>query len=134
MPKMLLEKSGEITSERRKRWSQSKCPVVDVTGDGSSVQFYKEQYCIATWNVRSMNQGRLHVIKQKMARVNINILGTSKLKWTGMGAFNSHDHYIYYCGQESLKRNGLALIKNPKCSLKNDRMMFLSKANHSVKQ
>ena len=113
---MLLEKSGEITLERRKRWSQSKCPVVNVTGDGSSVQCYKEQYCIATWNVRTMNQVRLHVIKQKMARVNINILGTSKLKQTGMGEFNPHDHYIYYCGQESLKRNGLALIKNPKCN------------------
>ena len=130
MPKMLLEKSGEITSERRKRWSQSKCPVVDVTGDGSSVQCYKEQYCIGTWNVRSMNQGRLHVIKQKMARVNINILGTSEIKWTRMGEFNSHDHYIYYCGQESLRRNGLALIVNKRaqnsilgCSLKNDRMI-----------
>ena len=130
MPKMLLEKSGEITSERRKRWSQSKCPVVDVTGDGSSVQCYKEQYCIGTWNVRSMNQGRLHVIKQKMARVNINILGTSEIKWTRMGEFNSYDHYTYYCGQESLRRNGLALIVNKRaqnsilgCSLKNDRMI-----------
>ena len=130
MPKMLLEKSGEITSERRKRWSQSKCPVVDVTGDGSSVQCYKEQYCIGTWNVRSMNQGRLHVIKQKMARVNINILGTSEIKWTRMDEFNSHDHYTYYCGQESLRRNGLALIVNKRaqnsilgCSLKNDRMI-----------
>ena len=130
MPKMLLEKSGEITSERRKRWSQSKCPVVDVTGDGSSVQCYKKQYCIGTWNVRSMNQGRLHVIKQKMARVNINILGTSEIKWTRMDEFNSHDHYTYYCGQESLRRNGLALIVNKRaqnsilgCSLKNDRMI-----------
>ena len=83
---------------------------MDVTGDRSKVQCCQKQYCIETWNVRSMNQGRLHVIKQKMARVNINILGTSKLKWTGMGAFNSHDHYIYYCGQESLKGNGLEWV------------------------
>ena len=77
-----------------------------------------------------MNQGRLHVIKQKMARVNINILGTSEIKWTRMGEFNSYDHYTYYCGQESLRRNGLALIVNKRaqnsilgCSLKNDRMI-----------
>ena len=60
-----------------------------MTGDGSQVQCYKEQYCIGTWNVRSMNQGKLEVVKQEMARVNINILGISKLKWTGMGEFNS---------------------------------------------
>ena len=59
-----------------------------------------------------MNQGKLEVVKQEMARVNINILGISELKWTGMGEFNSHDHYIYYCGQESLRRNGVALIVN----------------------
>ena len=65
-----------------------------------------------------MNQGKLEVVKQGMARVNINILGISELKWTGMGKFNSDDHYIYYCGQESLRRNGVALIvnKSPKCS------------------
>ena len=62
----------------------------------------KEQYCIGIWNVRSMNQGKLEVIKQEMARVNIDILGNSELKWTVMGEFNSGDHYIYYCGQESL--------------------------------
>ena len=97
---------------------QKQCPVVDVTGDGSKVQCYKEQYCIGTWNVRSMNQGKLGVVKQKMTRVNIDILGISELKWTGMGEFNSDDHYIYYCGQESLRRNGVALIvnKSPKCS------------------
>ena len=66
----------------------------------------KEQYCIGTWNVRSMNQGKLAVVKQEMARVNVNILGISELKQTGMGEFNSDDHYIYYCGQESLRRNG----------------------------
>ena len=81
------------------------------------------------------------VVKQEMVRININILGTSELKWTGMGEFNSNDHYIYYCGQESLRRNGIAIIVNKRvqnavlgCSLKNDRMMFVSKANHSLSQ
>ena len=73
-----------------------------MTGFGSKVQCCKEQYSIGTWNVRSMNQGKLEVVKQEMARVNINILGISELKWAGMGEFNSADHYIYYCGQESL--------------------------------
>ena len=82
---------------------------MDVTGDGSKFQCCKEQYCIGTWNVRSMNQDKLEV-KQEMARVNINILGISKLKWTGMGEYNSDDHYIYYCGQESLRRKGVAII------------------------
>ena len=86
-------------------------PVVDVTGNGSKVPCYKEQYCIGTWNVKYMNQGKLEVVKQ-MARVNIDILGISELKWTGMGEFNSDDHYIYYCGQESLRRNGVAIIVN----------------------
>ena len=84
----------------------------DVTGDRSKVRCYKEQYCIGTWNVRAMNQGKLEVVKQEMARVNINILGISKLRWTEMGEFNSDDHYIYYCGQESLRRNGVAIIVN----------------------
>ena len=88
------------------------CPVVDVSGDGSKVRCCKEQYCIGTWNVRSMNQGKLEVVKQDMARVNISILGISELKWTGMGEFNLDDHYIYYCGQESLRRNGVALLVN----------------------
>ena len=91
---------------------QKQHPLVDVTGDGSKVQCCKEQYCIGTWNVRSINQGRLEVVKQERARVNIDILGISELKWTGMGQFNSDDHYIYYCGQESLRRNGVALIVN----------------------
>ena len=85
---------------------------MDVTGDRSEVQCCKEQYCIGTWNVRAMNQGKLELVKQEMARVNINILGISKLKWTGMGEFNSDDHYIYYCGQESLRRNEAAIIDN----------------------
>ena len=75
---------------------QKQHPVVDVTGNGSKVQCCKEQYCIGTWNVRSMNQGKLEVVKQVMARVNINSLGISELKWTGMGESNSDDHYIYY--------------------------------------
>ena len=91
---------------------QKQHPVVDVTGDGSKVRCCKEQYCIGAWNVRSMNQGRLEVVKQEMARVNINILGISELKWTGMDEFNSDEHYIYYWGQESLRRNGVAIIVN----------------------
>ena len=80
---------------------QKEHPVVDVTGDESKVQCCKEQYCIGTLNVRSINQGKLEVVKQEMARVNIDILGIRELKWTGMGEFNSDDHYIYYCGQDS---------------------------------
>ena len=95
---------------------QKQYPVVNWTGDRSKVWCRKEQCCVGTWNVRSMNQGKLAVVKQEMMRVNADILGISELGWTGMGEFNSHDHYIYYCGQESLKRNGLALIKNPKCN------------------
>ena len=89
-----------------------------MTGDGSKFRCCKEQYCIETWNVRSMNQGKLEVVKKEMARVNINILGISELKWTGMGEFNSDDHYIYYCGQKFLRRNGVAIIvnKESKCS------------------
>ena len=75
--------------------NQKQHPVVDVTGDGSKVRSYKEQYCIGTWNVRFMNQGKLEVIKQEMTTVNINILGISELRWTGMGESNSDDHYIY---------------------------------------
>jgi len=85
---------------------------VDVTGDGSKVRCCKEQYCMGTWNVESMNQGKLEVVKQEMANININILGISELKWTGMGGFNSDDHYVYYCGQESLRRSGVDLIVN----------------------
>ena len=91
---------------------QKQYPVVDVTSDGSKVRCCKEQYCIGTWNVRSMNQGKLEVVKQEMARVNVSILGISELKWIGMGEFNSDDSYIYYCGQESLRRNGVAIMVN----------------------
>ena len=91
---------------------QKQHPVVHVTGDGSKVRCCKEQYCVGTWNVRSMNQGKLEVVKQEMARVKIDILGISKLKWTEIGEFKSNDLYIYYCGQESLRRNGVAIIIN----------------------
>ena len=88
---------------------QKQYPAVDVTGR-SKVQCCKEQYCIGTWNVRSVNQGKLEVVKQEMARVDIP--GISELKWTGMGEFNSDDHYICNCGQESLRRNGVAVRVN----------------------
>ena len=96
---MLQEISGEITPERKKGWSQSKkqYPAVDVTGDGSKVRCYKEQYCIGTWNVRSMTK-QIGSGQTGDVRVNVDILGISELKWTGMGEFNSDDHYIYYCG------------------------------------
>ncbi|KAB0346413.1 hypothetical protein FD754_011270, partial [Muntiacus muntjak] len=109
---------------------QKQYPVVDVTGDRSKVGCCKEQYCIGSWNVRSMNQGKLEVVKQEMARVNVDILGISELKRTGMGEFNSDDHYIYYCRQESLRRNGVAIMVNRRvqnavlgCNLKNYRMI-----------
>ena len=120
-------KDGEALYSQQKQY-----PAMDVTGDRSKVRCCKEQYCIGTWNVRSMNQGKLEVVKQEMARVNIGILGISELKWTGMGDFNSDDHYTYYCGQESLKRNGAAIMVNKRvqnavlgCNLKNDRMIFV---------
>ena len=91
---------------------QKQYPVVDATGDRSKLRCCREQYCIETWNARSMNQGKLEVVKDEMARVNINILEISKLKWTGMGEFHSDDHCIYYCGQESLRRNGVAIMVN----------------------
>ena len=108
-----------------------------MTGDRSQVWCCEEQYCIGTWNVRSVNQGKLGVVKQEMARGNIYILGINELKSTGMGEFNSDDHYIYYCGQESLRRNGVALIVSERvwnailgCNLENNRMIsvhFLGK-------
>ena len=91
---------------------QKQHSAVDGTGDRSKVQCCKEQYSIGTWNVRSMNQDKLEVIKQEMTRVNVDILGISELKWTGMGEFDSDDHYIYYCGQEPVRKNGVALIVN----------------------
>ena len=103
---------------------------MDVMGDDSKVRCCKEQYCIGTRNVRSMSKGKLEVAKQEIARVNIDILGISELKWIGMGEFNSDDHYIYYCGQESFKRSGIAIIVNKRaqnvllgCNLKNNKMI-----------
>ena len=103
---------------------------MDVTGDRSKVPCCKEQYCMGTWNVRSMNQGELEMVKQEMAGGNIDILGICELKWTTMGEFKPADYYIYYCGQESLRRNGVVIIVNKRvqnavlgCNLKNDRMI-----------
>ena len=114
----------------RMELKQKRHPVVNGTRDGSRVQCCKEQCCIGIWNVRSMNQGKLEVVKQEMTRVNIDILGISEPRWTGMGEFNSDDHYIYYCGQESLRKNGVAITFNKRvqnavhgCNLKNDRMI-----------
>ena len=109
---------------------QKQHPVVDGTGNRSKVRCCKEEYCIGTWNVRSMNQGKLEVVKQEMARVNVDILGISELKWTRRGKFNSDGHHIYYCGQESLRRNVVAITVNKRvqnavlgCNLKHDRMI-----------
>ena len=103
------------------------CLVVKVRSDA-----VKKHY-IAIWNVQSINRGKLDVVKQKMAKVNIDILGISELKWTGMDKFNSDDHYINYCGRESLRRNGVALIVNKRvqnavlgCNLKNNRMISVN--------
>ena len=101
----------------------------------------KEQYFIGTWNVRSMNQGKLDVVKQEMARVNIYSLRISDLEWLGMGKFNSDDHFIYNCGQESCRRSGIALIVNKRVrqflgaiSKTTEWSGFVSKANHSASQ
>ena len=126
-------------NEEREPNQKKKHPVVDVTGDRSKVRCCKEQYCIGIWNVRSMNQGKLEVVKQEMARVNVDILGISELKWTGMGEFNSDDHFIYYCGQESPRRKGVAIIINKRvqnavlgCNLTTESSLFISKVNHSI--
>ena len=98
-----------------KGWSQSKNNTqlwMGLVIEASKVRCCKEQYCIGTWNVRSMNQGKLELVKQEMTRVNIDILGISELRWTGLGEFNSDDYYIYYGGQESLRRYGVAIIVN----------------------
>ena len=120
------------------KWKQ--CPAVDMSGGESKVWCCKEEYYLGTCNVRFMNQGKLDVVKQEMTRFNIDIWGISELKWMGMGEFNFYDHYIYYCGQESLGRNRVALIVNKRvwnavlgCSLKNDECSwFVSKLNHSM--
>ena len=124
--------SKKKKTKNKQKQTKTEHPVVDVTDDGSKVRCCKEQYCTGTWNVRSMTKGKLKVVKQEMAKVNTNILGISELKWTGMGEFNSDDHYIYYCGKESLRRNGVVLPVNRRvqnavlgCNLKNDRMLSL---------
>ena len=103
-----------------KGWSQSKNSTQLWMGLVIETRFDAVQSnIIRSWNVSSMNQGKLEVVKQEMVRVNINILGISELRWTGMGEFNSDDRYIYYCGQESLKINGIAIIvkqESPKCN------------------
>ena len=124
------EQSNTSRRDEEAEWKWKQCPVVDVSGGESKVWHSKEQFCIGTWDVRSINQGKLEVVKYEMARVNINILRISEIKRTEMSKFNSDDHYIYYCGQESLKRNGVALIVNKRvqnavlgCNLKNNRMI-----------
>ena len=109
---------------------QKPCSVVDESGGESKVQRCKEQYCLGNWNVRPVNQGKLDVVKQEMARVNIYILGISELKWMGMDEFDSDDHYIYSYGQEFLRGNEAALIVNKtvwnavlECNLKNNRVI-----------
>ena len=120
-------KKNGVTGPKQKR-----CWVVDVFVGESKVWCYKEQNCIKTWNVRSINQGKLDIVKQEMTRWDIDILGFSELKWMGMGEFNSDDHYIYYCGQEALRRIGVALIVNERvrnavlgCNPKNNRITDL---------
>ena len=90
------KKNEGMDPNKKQKKQKKQYPVVDVTGDRSKVHFFKEQCCIGTWNVRSMNQGKLEVVKQEMARVNVDILEISELKWTGMDEFNLDDHYIYY--------------------------------------
>ena len=130
---LLLGKSGRQLPEIMKPLGQRgnnaqlwMCPVM------KAIQCCKEQYCIGTWNIRPMNQGKLDMVRQEMIRINTDILGISELKWTGKGKFNSDDHYIYYCGQESLRKNGVAFIINKRvqnailgCNLKNDRMILV---------
>ena len=133
---MLLEKSRD--SSRRNEEAELKQkhhPAVDVSGGESKVRCCKEQYCIGTWNATSMNQGKLEVVKQEMARDNLGII-----KWMGIGKFNSDYHYIYYYGQESLRRNGVALIAKESemqylgVVSKRQNYLFVSEANHSISQ
>ena len=100
-------RENEVSGPKRK-W----CSVMDVLGGEIKVWCCKEQYFIGTWNIRFMNQGKLNVVKHEMGRVNIDSSAITELKWTGIGEFNSDDHYIYYCGQESLRRNVVTLIVN----------------------
>ena len=124
----ISSRKNEVAGSKQKQFS-----LVDVSGDESKTWCCKEQHCIGTWNFRPMNQCKLNVVKQEMARVNINILGISELKWTGIGEVYSDDHYIYFCGQQYLPRNGVALTVNkrdqnavPGCNLKSDKMILVS--------
>ena len=112
--------------------NQTQYPAVVLTGETSKVWCCNQQYCIGNWYVRFRNQGKVEVVKQGTARVNIDILGISELKWTELGEFNSDDHDISYCGQESLRRNGGAIMVNKRirnavlgCPLKNLRMIYI---------
>ncbi|KAF7247730.1 Craniofacial development protein 2 [Varanus komodoensis] len=127
------EEQRASTSSTRKNEATGSKPkgqsIADVSGGERKVRCCKDLYSIGTWNVRSMNQGKLDVVKQEMTRLSIDILGISELKWTGMGEFNSDDHQVYYCGQ-SLRRNGVAFIVNKRAgkavlayNLQNDRMI-----------
>ena len=129
MDKVEWKNNSRKNEEPEPKWKQN--PVVDVTADGNKVWCCKE-YCLGTWNVRSMNQGKLEVVKQVVARVIIEILRISVLKWARMSEFNSSGEHYINCGQESLRRNGKALIVNKRvrnavrgCNLKNDRMISL---------
>ncbi|KAF7243677.1 Origin recognition complex subunit 2 [Varanus komodoensis] len=127
------EQRASTSSARKNEATGSKLKghsVADVSGGEKKFRCCKEHYTIGTWNVRSMNQGKLDVVKQEMTRLNIDILGIRELKWTGMGEFNSDDQQVYYCGQESLRRNGVAFIVNKRVekavmgyNLQNDRMI-----------
>ena len=130
VPNMLLEISGEITPERMKSWSQSKNNTQLGMQLVIEARFDAVKSNITQQPGRSVNQGKLEVVKQEMATMNIDILGIRELKWIGMGEFNSDDHFIYYCGQESLRRDGVAIIVNKRvqnavlgCNLKSDRMI-----------
>ena len=120
------------------KWEQGS--VADVSSGWSQVRCRKEQHRIGTWNVRSMNQGKLDMVKQGIWRVNIDMLGISELKWTGMGKFNLDDHYIYHHRQEPFRRNGVAFIVNKRVQMQylgaitktTEWSWFISKANHSI--
>ena len=120
--------SSRKKEEAGPKWKQHSA--VDVSGDESKIWCCKEQYFIGTWNVRSLNQDKLDIVKQEMVRLNIDLLRISHRKWTGMSEFKSDDHYIYCYGQEYLRRNGVALIVNKRVwnallgyTLKNNRMI-----------
>ena len=133
-----------ITNSSRKNEAagpkQKQHSALDMSNGESKVWCCKEQYCIGNWNARSTNQGKLDVVKQEIARVNTDILGISELKCTGMDKFNSGDHYIYYCGEEALRKNGIVLIVTKESKIQyldaisktTEWSLFVSKANHSI--